>query len=354
MAYALVVTRNAQVSAEFRKIAAVTGVELREDTELSIESYPDAFRIYIDHEVPVEIDLRDFAAKAQLKNIDIILVLATSPNATTWQLAHEVGAQHIAILPESRQWLIENIKPPTANPGTAIAITSSVGGVGTSTLISTLASLWAKQNLKVGVVDCSRMSVGLDVAYGLDQVEGIRWSDLVNSKAEPSGKALLENLPHRDGVWLLANDELGTSSLDSHLFHIVEQLKSVCDYVILDYPLGSLTNHGSSVVEQIDSQLLMMSNSLRACAVAHTVIKQNPAMELPLVIREIPGAQLAPLSIAQSLDQPLWAAVPTDARVVEFVEQGLALEGMNVSKYNRAVMQLAERFSDAHYGVRAA
>ena len=97
-----------------------------------------------------------------------------------------------------------------------------------------------------------------------------------------------------------------------------------------------------------------MSNSLRACAVAHTVIKQNPAMELPLLIREIPGAQLAPLSIAQSLDQPLWAAVPTDARVVEFVEQGLALGGMNVSKYNRAVMQLAERFSDAHYGVRAA
>ena len=161
-------------------------------------------------------------------------------------------------------------------------------------------------------------------------------------------------MPHRDGVWLLANDELGTSSLDSHLFHIVEQLKSVCDYVILDYPLNSLANHGSSVVEQIDSQLLMMSNSLRACAVAHTVIKQNPAMELPLLIREIPGAQLAPLSIAQSLDQPLWAAVPTDARVVEFVEQGLALGGMNVSKYNRAVMQLAERFSDAHYGVRAA
>lgn len=344
MSHVLLISNNEVIRSELRKITAVVNVELCETINPTFEQVQNAHRILIDHDVTSEALNVLKRHGSVLQQNEVCLILGSSPNQNTWKIAQDFGAEHVALLPESRQWLLEYLKAPVKQHAEIIAISSVVGGVGGSTLAGYLGTLWAKQNERVVVIDCDTDSVGLDVTFGLEQEQGLRWSDGISTEGKPNGEALFNNLLGAHNVKLLANDRLNQEVLLDKLPDFITALGNFCDVVLLDIPLRVCEPLRQMSLQEM-TQVLVMPNTLRACAVAHATMQATEATNQVLAVREIPGSTLTPLAIAQSLDKPLWATLPTDHKIVELTEQGLLLSGVGPGKYNRAVSNLLVQLS---------
>lgn len=351
MSHLLLITQNLTVANEFKKIAAVTQAQLVVSTNPSKSEFLGTTRIFLDHEMAGMFNVDSLQDSQGQTCAPVVIVLAGAPNAQTWELAQQVQAEHIALLPESRDWLVNEMQPPSTKSAQIISFIPAVAGSGTSTVVGALAATWAKQGKTVAVVDCDSKSVGLDVAFGLDQTTGLRWSDLIEPGFNPDPMAFRDSLPSHDGIYLVSNNVPNLPELSGAVVKVVQLLSEACDVVLLDH--GS---HGLEIERDVHFELthvVVMTNTLRACANAHALAKYFGDRQFVLAIREVPGADLAPLAISDSLDKPLWSVIPTESKIVEFVEQGLLLSGVNTSKYNRAVNSLAERLTNQERAVIA-
>jgi septum formation inhibitor-activating ATPase MinD len=73
-----------------------------------------------------------------------------------------------------------------------------------------------------------------------------------------------------------------------------------------------------------------------------------------LVIRVLGGTAVQPLAIAEKLQTPLWATIPTDNRIIEQIECGFGISMVKLSSFNRAIAQLASRLVGVGNNVRTA
>jgi hypothetical protein len=62
-------------------------------------------------------------------------------------------------------------------------------------------------------------------------------------------------------------------------------------------------------------------------------------------VRNVPGSNLDPIQIAELLNTPLAATVSTDSRIVEQIEQGFGVSGINLGGFTRNLNSLAQRIS---------
>ena len=344
MTHHLLITENPFIANEFRKLAAVAGTELVVSENPNDSEIAQGCKIYLDHEMSQKIPFSLSPVSKSPRHVPIIVVLAGAASSRTWELAQQVNASHVALLPESRDWLLEQMQLQPAKLGQVLSFIPAVAGAGCSTLVGALAANWAKQGKTVAVVDCDASSVGLDVAFGVDQTTGLRWSEFMKPEFDPEPVALHRNLPSCEGVSLLSNDVPNNGELGKRLSQVVTLLREVSDILILDHK-----PHPDAPLAELQTQAInaiVMPNTLRACANAHAFLKDRSNENRVLVVRELPNTDLSPLAIAQSLDTPLWGVIPTDPRIVEFVEQGQILSGVNTTKYNRAVFSLANRLVD--------
>ena len=122
---------------------------------------------------------------------------------------------------------------------------------------------------------------------------------------------------------------------------VVAALAHTCDVVVLDAPTAG-TDH---VLDSIstDFECTVLPNTVRAVSVAGQRATGRSRRSHGLVVRSVSGASLEPMAIAEVLDTPLWACLPTDARVVEQIEQGLGPSTISLGGYTRAVLHLANR-----------
>ena len=116
--HALLVTSDDRVITEFQKIAAVT------QTPLVIESEPNASDISNAYRVFVATD----CAQANLNHPEIVLVVIGTTGPETWRFAAKLSANHIAVIPDSRDWLVEHLSAPVTKRGLCVAIIPGAGG----------------------------------------------------------------------------------------------------------------------------------------------------------------------------------------------------------------------------------
>jgi hypothetical protein len=69
------------------------------------------------------------------------------------------------------------------------------------------------------------------------------------------------------------------------------------------------------------------------------------AKTIELAVRSVPGSNLDPIQIAELLNTPLAATVSTDSRIVEQIEQGFGVSGINLGGFTRNLNSLAQRIS---------
>src|SRR3954470_13108825 len=148
--------------------------------------------------------LTSAAVRALPRRAAVVVVAADELPAADWATAVELGAERVARLPADEAWLLSRCTTAVRSPveaGWLIAVGGSCGGAGASTVATALAVAAAPGSL---LVDGDAGGGGLDLLFGAERADGLRWPELVGLRGRVAGDALLASLPESDGVHVLA------------------------------------------------------------------------------------------------------------------------------------------------------
>ena len=334
--HALLITRDDRVISEFKTIAAVTQTHLVIASEPTKSEIDLAYRVFVSQEL----------AEIEITHSDIVLVVVGASNTETWSSALRLSANYVATIPESRDWLIENLVQPIRSKGLSVGLVPASGGAGAS-LISCGLAFHARQIFHdVALVDLDENSASLDITFGLENQPGMRWQDFSNLSGSINGNDILRSLPNRDNVGLLTHGKL-TDSTKTPKILVLEKLNESCDLVVIDFPRLSDKHFSIDALTNCDLVLVVTTATVRGCASAKRSIAglAGYAKNIELVVRNVPGSNLDPMQIAELLNTPLAAIVNTDVRIAEQIEQGFGVSGINLGGFTRNLNSLAQRIS---------
>jgi len=330
MSYALLITRDEILSAHFHKMCAITQSEIIVVDSVTPEIVSGAYRVFVDQNVELE----------TLSHNHVVVLAPNGISTNTWKLAMRLNAEHVEPLPTQSDWLVEHVVPPIHNRAHVVAVTPVVGGAGASTVACALAGQYVTQGLKVCLVDADLAAGGLDVVMGCEQAQGMRWADIVNLKGSVAGSELFDSLVIAAGIHVVApkRGHLDITAQDIH--SLVATVATACDVVIIDTPrlADGLTEE---LLTLSDDVLLVVPTTVRASSLVTAIRDKLADTRCGVVVRQVPGSGLTPIGVAQALELPLRASLPTDARIVEQVEQGLGLTRVTLGAFSRAINQLS-------------
>jgi secretion/DNA translocation related CpaE-like protein len=335
--HALLVTSDDRVISEFKKIAAVTQTHLVIASEPTKSEIDLAYRVFVSQEV----------SEIEIIHSEIILVVVSATNTQTWTSALRLSAKHVATIPDSRDWLIEHLTEPVKTKGLSVGLVPASGGAGASILACGLA-FHARQIFQdVVLVDLDKSSASLDIAFGLENQTGMRWHDFSEFSGLIGGTDIYRSLPSRDGVGLLTHGKLSLAETSIPRNLIMDKLKEACDLVVIDLPKASDREFSLDVIADCDLVLVVTAATVRGCASAKRILADlaGYAKNIELAVRNVPGSNLDPIQIAELLNTPLASTLSTDSRIVEQIEQGFGVSGINLGYFTRNLNSLAQRIS---------
>jgi secretion/DNA translocation related CpaE-like protein len=334
--HALLITSDDRVISEFKTIAAVTQTHLVIASEPTKSEIDLAYRVFVSQEL----------SEIEIAHSDVVLVVVGASNTDTWSNALRLSANHIATIPESRDWLIENLVQPTRSKGLSVAVVPASGGAGASLLSCGLAFHARQLFHDVVLVDLDENSASLDITFGLENQTGMRWQDFSNLSGSINGNDILRSLPNRENVGLLTHGKL-TDSTPAPKNLVLEKLNEACDLVVIDFPRASDKHFSIDAIAKCELVLVVTTATVRSCASAKRSISglAGYAKNIELVVRNVPGSNLDPMQIAELLNTPLAATVNTDVRITEQIEQGFGVSGINLGGFTRNLNSLAQRIS---------
>jgi secretion/DNA translocation related CpaE-like protein len=335
--HALLITSDDRVVSEFKTIAAVTQTHLVIASEPTKSEIDLAYRVFVSQE----------SSEIDIDHSEVVLVVVGASNAQTWSSALRLSAKQVATIPDSRDWLIENLTQPINSKGISVAIVPASGGAGASLLSCGLAFHGRQVFQNVALVDLDQSSASLDIAFGLENQKGMRWHDFSELSGSISGMDIYRSLPSRDNVGLLTHGELVTSEGLIPRNLILDKLKEACELVVIDFAKASDKNFSLEAITECDLVLVVTTATVRGCASAKRSIAglAGYARNIELAVRSVPGSNLDPLQIAELLNTPLAATMNTDVRIVEQIEQGFGVSGINLGGFTRNLNALAQRVS---------
>jgi secretion/DNA translocation related CpaE-like protein len=335
--HALLITSDDRVVSEFKKIAAVTQTHLVIASEPTKSEIDLAYRVFVSQEV----------SEIEIIHSEIILVVVSATNTQTWTSALRLSAKHVATIPDSRDWLIEHLTEPVKTKGISVGLVPASGGAGASILACGLAFHSRQIFQDVVLVDLDKSSASLDIAFGLENQTGMRWHDFSELSGAIGGRDIYQSLPSRDGVGLLTHGKLSLVETSIPRNLIMDKLKEACDLVVFDLPKASDREFSLDVIADCDLVLVVTAATVRGCASAKRILADlaGYAKNIELAVRNVPGSNLDPIQIAELLNTPLASTVSTDSRIVEQIEQGFGVSGINLGGFTRNLNSLAQRIS---------
>jgi secretion/DNA translocation related CpaE-like protein len=335
--HALLITDDDRVVSEFKTIAAVTQTHLVIASEPTKSEIDLAYRVFVSQEF----------SEIEIDHNDVVLVVVGATNTKTWSSALRLSAKQVATVPDSREWLIENLTQPIKSKGLSVAVVPASGGAGASLLSCGLAFHGRQVFNNVALVDLDQSSASLDITFGLENQTGMRWQDFSELSGSISGLDVYQSLPTRDNVGLLTHGELFSSEGFTPRNMILDKLKEACELVVIDFPKASDKHFSLDAISECDLVLVTTTATVRGCASARRSIAglAGYAKNLELVVRNLPGSNLDPMQIAELLNTPLACVVNTDARIVEQIEQGFGVSAINLGSFTRNLNTLAQRIS---------
>jgi secretion/DNA translocation related CpaE-like protein len=338
--HALLVSTNDRIIAEFEKIVAVTQSKLEVSIFPTRDQIKNAYRVFIDPDV----------TDIQIEHPTIALVTGRPVGTDTWKQAMSFNATYVATIPESRDWLLDNLTAPITQKALCVAIVPGAGGAGASTIASALAFHATSIFESVCLIDCDQTNAGLDIILGIEGQPGMRWPNFRSLSGAISGTDILRGLPVRDDVSILSTNSEDIVIGIQEVLEIVRQILSTTDLVILDLSRDAGLSKDSELLALADMIWVVVPATVRGCASADRVVANatDNNENVELVVRSIPGATLTPLEVAQILNLPLAGYVSTDTRVVEQIEQGFGISSVHVGGFTRSMNLLANRLSSAN------
>ena len=328
MSHVLLVTSDSYLVTEIEQIASITGTSLIVSTHPKPNEIQEARRIFIDPDSEI----------LALSHGDVWVLTSGPSGPRTWQCAARLNAQNIVSLPTDRQVIAQAFTTTPQSKAHVTAFTSTTGGIGTSTLATHVAAGMARRFSDVVLLDADFTRGGLDITLGQEQNIHSTWTDL--SQQRESSEALLPQLATWNELKYVATPV--DSAINTHeALQVFENIKYEAIEIVLDC---GMTNQNNEWLDLADSLCVVVPNTLRGIAIAREQLSHYELQEkhVGLAVRQLPGASISPMMVAQTLNVPFWGAIPSEARVLELIEQGIGPVPVRGGSFNRNVMNILD------------
>ena len=257
-------------------------------------------------------------AGAGLPRRDGVVIVCADGDPQVWRCAVAVGAQHVAVLPDAEAWLVGALADAVETPadgGRVLAVVGGRGGAGASVFATAVAVAVAESGRHAMLVDCDALSGGLDLAVGVEKVDGLRWSGLTLASGRVSASALHAALPNarlgrRSNLTVLSCDRDDPGPDAVAVRTICDAGRRAGDTVVCDVPRHPC-EPGTAALETADLAVLVVPAEVRACAAAATVAARvsRYGIALQLVVRGPAPGGITPGDVSRALDLPVLAAM---------------------------------------------
>jgi len=319
----LVVTADPDLLDDLLRLAAAGG------TEVDVAPDPVAARPHFTGAplVLVGADQAHACRRARLPRRPRLLIVGHRPAVeSAWDVAEDLGAEHVAELPAAEPWLIdrftERVQP--ASPGRLLAVIGGRGGAGASILAGALAVTAVGSGHRTLLVDADPVGGGLDLVLGWEGVDGLRWPALTGAGGRVNPPALLKALPHRGDLVLLsfARDEVLAVPAEA-MAATLDAARRGRDVIIADLP-RQLDDAATLALAAADQAVMIVPAELRATAAAAriaTVVRLH-CDNLSVVVRGPAPGKLKAREVARSIGLPLAGSLRPEAAVCQALEKG--------------------------------
>lgn len=263
----------------------------------------------------------------------VVLVGRDLNDANVWHLAISTGAEHVTVLPDADDWLLDRLAQATVRRRRTpvVCVVGGRGSAGASTLAAALGVAAARLGRRCTLLDADPLGGGLDLLLGVEELEGLRWLDLLGEHATHSPEKLHRALPvvptHGRGELRLLSADRATRPTDPAISTgamraVLSAASGCCDLVVVDLP----RNPGPAAREALGAGgpvLLVVPAELRATVAAGRVVNElGPDLDLQVVVRGPAPSGLTPAMIAAGLGLPLAGRVRVDRRLAAEAERG--------------------------------
>ncbi|MEU6817375.1 septum site-determining protein Ssd [Streptomyces sp. NPDC046860] len=247
----------------------------------------------------------------------VVLVGRDRGDPDVWKRAVGIGADHVLMLPDGEQWLIDRIADVAegvGRPALTVGVIGGRGGAGASTLACALAVTSAHRGLRTLLVDADPLGGGLDVLLGGETADGLRWPAFAASRGRVGGGALEESLPALHALRVLSWDRGDCLAVPPQAVRaVLAAARRRGGTVVVDLP-RRLDDGVAEALAQLDMAVLVVPAELRALAAAGRV-----ASAMGLVVRDLRVAVRGPCApgldedeVARLLGLPLIGTVPAE------------------------------------------
>ncbi|MFJ8826206.1 septum site-determining protein Ssd [Streptomyces sp. NPDC102467] len=253
----------------------------------------------------------------------VVLVGRDQDDSGVWKRAVEIGADHVLMLPDGEQWLMDRIADVAegvGRPALTVGVIGGRGGAGASTLACALAMASARAGRRTLLVDADPLGGGLDVLLGGEAVDGLRWPAFAQSRGRVGSTALEESLPRLHDLRLLSWDRGESAAVPPEAVRAVLAAgRRRGGVVVVDLP-RRIDAGSVEALAQLDLGLLVVPPELRAVAAARRVAGAVGMVLRDLRVVTAPGAGTGALDgdeVARLLGLPLAGELPAARRAME-------------------------------------
>lgn len=270
--------------------------------------------------------------------VPTVMVVAGTADSAVWRRASLAGVEQVVALPDGASLLGQRLQVTRSiTMGTLVRVIGARGGCGATTLAVGLAAALADTQATV-LVDADTAGSGMDVALGLEEQSGLRWSDLAAVRGPVPPTSVIGRLPAATGIPVLSHGRTDVDTAPAWQ-HVIGSLLSGCRAVVADCPRFQA---GVAVGPDQSVDVLVVPHDVVAVANSRRLIERGLVSPEPVIaLRRIKGPMPA-ASVAEVLPARAMVTVPDCTAVRAGTDFGDLVSAVRNRTFAGACRRLAE------------